>query len=75
MSRISEGPVHERLAGDAIANKKEAVRREAERIAAEIDGSTFKPLVPGKSEKMVAKRRGLASTVNSINNHSKLQQN
>jgi hypothetical protein len=45
-TRASEVPVHERLARDAMDIKKEAVKRELEKIAQEMEGLTFKPNLP-----------------------------
>jgi hypothetical protein len=38
--------VHDRLDRDAMDNKKEAVKRELEKIAHEMEGLTFKPHLP-----------------------------
>lgn len=44
--RASDIPVHERLDRDALINKKEAQRRELEKIASEMEGLTFRPNLP-----------------------------
>jgi hypothetical protein len=44
--RIDEGSVYDRLDHDSVNNKRNAQRREIEKINAEIEGVTFKPKLP-----------------------------